>query len=49
MRRACAPTYTHTIFDSTQEQAINEAILREREEEIREIHQNVTKVNEVGD
>mmetsp|Transcript_36582 Transcript_36582/g.97834 ORF Transcript_36582/g.97834 Transcript_36582/m.97834 type:complete len:219 (+) Transcript_36582:222-878(+) len=31
-----------------QEQAINEAIVREREDEIREIHQNVTKVNEVG-
>mmetsp|Transcript_36581 Transcript_36581/g.97831 ORF Transcript_36581/g.97831 Transcript_36581/m.97831 type:complete len:182 (+) Transcript_36581:222-767(+) len=30
-----------------QEQAINEAIVREREDEIREIHQNVTKVNEI--
>ena len=28
-------------------QAINQAIMREREEEIMEIHQNVTKVNEV--
>lgn len=30
-----------------QEEAINEAILREREEEIQEIHQNVVKVNEI--
>ena len=29
------------------EQAINKAIMREREEEMLEIHQNVTKVNEV--
>lgn len=30
-----------------QQQAIDEAIVREREDEIREIHQNVTKVNEI--
>mmetsp|Transcript_27548 Transcript_27548/g.92534 ORF Transcript_27548/g.92534 Transcript_27548/m.92534 type:complete len:93 (-) Transcript_27548:106-384(-) len=30
-----------------QEEAINDAILREREEEIREINQNVHKVNEI--
>lgn len=30
-----------------QQQAIDAAILQEREEEIREIHQNVTKVNEI--
>ena len=29
------------------DQAINKAIMREREEEMLEIHQNVTKVNEV--
>jgi t-SNARE complex subunit (syntaxin) len=38
---------TSQVQVSTHDAAINEDILREREEEIREIHQTVSKVNEV--